>query len=294
MAPIVSIIVPLYNCERFIAQTIESVIQQTVQSFELLVIDDGSTDGSRQIVNEYAMQDERVKYSYQENAGVSVARNRGFKKSKGRFVAFLDSDDVWLPDNLSLKLKKFEDDDIGLVHSDGLLIDEEAKRSETILSGMEGRVLEAMLLWDGTQIPGPSSVLIRRDVLEAVGLFDENLSTAADKDLFIRIASQYRIGRLPEVTWYYRIHGNNMHKNIAVMERDILRIYAKARSSNLFFTRNFERKCFSTMYLILAASWAGDGKSLRKSLPFVWRALWLNPGLIFSIVHRAFNRWILG
>jgi glycosyltransferase involved in cell wall biosynthesis len=293
MTPLVSIIVPIYNCERFIAETLKSTIQQSFLDFEILIVDDGSTDRSRSIINEFVMIDSRVKYIYQENAGVSAARNNGFRHSKGQYIAFLDSDDVWLPENLRTKLERFKGGDIGLVHSDGLVIDQYSQKTETILKGTEGNVLDAMLLWRGTQIPGPSSILVKREVLETVGLFDENLSTAADKDLFIRIASRYKIARIEQVTWYYRIHGSNMHKDIATMERDILRLYRKAKEANLFVTEDFEKQCFSAMYLILAASWAGDGKNLRRSFPFVLRALRINPALIFNVTARAINRWVL-
>jgi glycosyltransferase involved in cell wall biosynthesis len=293
MSASVSIIIPAYNCERFISETIESVIDQTFRNFEVLIVDDGSTDGLKRIVDEFATRDTRIKYMYQKNRGVSSARNFGFRESHGKFIAFLDSDDVWLPENLELKVNRFDRDNVGLVHSDASIINEHSEKNQSILRGMEGDVLDALLLWDGTQIPGPSSILIRRDVLDTVGLFDESLSTAADKDLFIRIAARYKIGRIDQVTWKYRIHSNNMHKNIPAMEADVLFMYRKARSMNLFKTKAFEKKCFSVMYLILAATWAGDGGDLKKSFLYFLRAFRSDPPVIFSVMRRVVNRWIL-
>lgn len=293
MSPLVSVIIPAYNAERFISETIESVVNQTFSDFELLIVDDGSTDNQKKIIKEFAASDNRIRYIHQLNEGVSAARNNGFKNSCGQFIAFLDADDVWLPDNLALKINRFGSDEVGLVHSDAMVINEASEKIEGTICGIEGDLLDPLLLWDGTQIPGPSSILVKREVMEAIGVFDEKLSTAADKDFFIRVAAQYRIGRVSQVTWKYRLHRKNMHKNISVMEADILLLYQKARNSKLFHNKDFEKKCFSAMYLILAASWAGDGKNVRRSLIFVWQAVKINPPVILYVVKRLVNKWLL-
>lgn len=292
MPPLVSIIIPAYNCAKFISETVGSVMHQTFRNFEVLIVDDGSTDGLESIGRAFADWDSRIKYIYQPNQGVSVARNNGFRSARGAFIAFLDADDVWLEDNLQAKIERFSLDNVGLVHSDAIIIDEYSRKSTSTLSGMEGNLLDPLLLWNGTQIPGPSSVLIRREVLEAVGLFDEDMSTAADKDLFIRIASQFKIGRVDRVTWCYRIHENNMHKNLQVMEKDVLRLYRKAHDSQLFRSKTFERKCFSAMYLVLAASWAGDGKDITRAFLFFAHAVRTDPQVILNVVPRLLNRWV--
>ena len=212
ISALVSIIIPVHNGARFISETVESVLAQTFTDFELLIVDDGSTDGLNVIVNEFIARDPRIKYIHQENQGVSAARNTGFRSSGGRFIAFLDADDVWLCDNLQVKVERLQSEDTGLVHSDAIMIDEHSKIIGPTLSGMEGNLLDSFLSWDGTQVPGPSSVLMRREVLETVGVFDEDMSTAADKDLFIRVATSFKISRVDRITWYYRIHNDNMHK----------------------------------------------------------------------------------
>lgn len=293
MRPFVSIIIPLYNCERFIAETIESVSQQTFGNFEVLLVDDGSTDKTKSIVDRFVSRDNRFKYIYQTNKGVSAARNAGFKQSTGSYIAFLDSDDVWHADNLDLKLDRFDQDNVGLVHSDADVINELSTKTDAVLRGSEGDVLDALLMWDGTQIPGPSSILVKREVLDAVGLFDEDLSTAADKDLFIRIAARFKVGRVNKVTWQYRLHKGNMHKNIYAMEADVLVLYEKAREMKLFRTLAFERKCLANTYLILAASWAGDGRNVRRAFLFLLHAVRKHPPVIFNVTRRAMKRWIL-
>lgn len=292
MPPVVSIIIPVYNCRKFIAEALESVIQQTFRDFEALIVDDGSTDDLRVIADHYVKMDSRIKYLYQLNRGVSAARNSGFKYSSGKFIAFLDSDDVWLKNNIELKLRKLEEGVFGLVHSDAELINESSDRIHGVLQGREGDLLEGLLSWEDTQIPGPSSILMRRAVIEEVGPFDENLSTAADLDLFIRVAARYKIGRVDQVTWRYRKHVGNMHKSIDLMEHDVLLIFRKAKELNLFTTAAFERKCFSTTYLILAASWAGDGRNVRRALSFLIMAVRNEPRVILNVVRRAVN-WII-
>lgn len=290
MSPIVSIIVPVYNCERFISETLESIVRQTFRDFELLIIDDGSTDDSKLIIKHFGTLDARLKYVYQPNKGVSAARNNGFRQASGKFLAFLDSDDVWLNNNLELKLRKFEEGTFGLVHSDAELINESSEKVDATLQGREGDLLDGLLSWNGTQVPGPSSILVRRRVLDIVGLFDENLSTAADMDLFIRVAAKFRIGRVDQVTWQYRIHSKNMHQNIGAMEHDVLLIYSKARQLGLFRTRAFERRCFSIAYLILSASWWADGRNKERAFKCLGKALFNEPLVIIDVIHRVVKR----
>lgn len=288
--PLISIIIPAYNSSRFIEGTILSVLNQSYKAFELLIVDDGSTDNQKEIVQRMAEHDNRIQYFYQQNQGVSAARNFGFKKSTGEYVAFLDSDDIWLPDNLRLKIKKFETGNYGLVHSDAIIIDENSCDTEDKLQGAEGMILEEMLAWEGTRIPGPSSVLVKRSVIDQVGLFDENLSTSADQDFFLRIAARFEIGRVPEVTWKYRVHKGNMHSNISLMERDVLYVYQKAYNNKLFKTEPFARRCFAKMYLVLAASWAGDGKNLKRAAYFLIKALLIRPDKIVYVFRRVLSR----
>lgn len=115
---IVSIITPVYNAEEFIVETIESVLKQTYKSFEYLLIDDCSTDSSPAIIKGYAEKDNRIKYiKLQENSGAAVARNTGLENAKGRYIAFLDSDDVWYPEKLEKQLKFMTDNNLGFTYT---------------------------------------------------------------------------------------------------------------------------------------------------------------------------------
>ena len=286
MSVLVSVIIPSYNSEKYIEETIQSVLKQSEQDVEIIVVDDGSPDKQADVIKRIAKIDSRVKYIYQDNQGVCSARNHGYQLSRGKFIAFLDSDDVWLPNNLEVKIEKFSQGSFGLVHSDAVVINEHSEIQKEVLSGNEGDLIDEMLAWESTQIPGPSSILVKRKVYETIGGFDINLSTAADQDFFLRIASKYKIGRVPAVTWQYRIHDQNMHSNIAVMEKDVLYVYNKALKNNFFKSISFENKCFANMYLILAASWAGDGKNKIKGLQFGLKAIRRNPKIIKKLVNK--------
>ncbi len=289
--PLISVVIPAYNSEKFIEETLRSVMIQSHKNIEIIVVDDGSTDGQKEKISRLAENDSRIQYIYQENQGVSAARNRGFAQSKGTYLAFLDSDDVWLHDNLESKLVKIESGHYGLVHSDGFVMNENSYPTGQIISGNEGMLLDDLLALKDTQVPGPSSILVKREVVETVGLFDQQLSTSADHEFFVRVAARFRIGRLPKPTWSYRIHPFNMHKRIALMEKDFLYEFQKASSNHFFKNKSFERKCYANMYLILAASWAKDGQNIRRGLYFTILALKSHPVAVTNISKRILKKW---
>lgn len=277
-APLVSVIIPAYKAANYIEETIHSVLQQTHQNLELIVVDDGSPDHQDDLIWPFVEADKRVQYVQQQNSGVSVARNNGFSYSKGEFIAFLDADDVWLPENLEKKLALFaEDKELGLVHSDLAVIDSQSNLTGETKCGKAGYILEDLLAWNGTCVPTPSSILVKREVVEKVGGFDPQLSNAADQEFFFRVANAYKIGRVPEVTWHYRVHDNNMHSNIAVMEKDALLAYQRAEENQLFKSKAFRNQCFANMYWIVGASWWGDGHNKTKGMQYLLKATRTHP-----------------
>lgn len=287
----VSVVIPAYNAQLYLHETLQSVRDQTYPNFEVIVVDDGSIDGTSRIAQKFVEDDSRFRHLKQQNKGVSVARNVGFNLSNGDYIAFLDADDVWLPNNLELKVSLLNESDYGLVHSSGVVIKADSTPTSKQLTGAEGNLLDYMLRWCGTSVPGPSSILVDRKTIEKAGLFDERLSTSADHDFFLRVAKVCKIGKVPQVTWKYRLHANNMHKNIARMEKDILLVYKKANLNGLFRSVGFERTCRSNMLLILAASWAGDGGNFLKGSIFFFRALLTHPGSLSMIVKRLYRKW---
>lgn len=270
----VTVIIPAYKAEKYIQETILSVLRQTYEHLECLVIDDGSPDQLGEIVKKLAIKDTRLKYFRQKNAGVSAARNFGIAQAKGNYLAFLDADDVWGEDNLLLKVKLLvKDKEAGLVHSDGGCIDQQSRPIGEVIQGKEGWLLDALLAWEGTCVPPPSSILVRKEVVQKIGAFHPNLSNNADQEFYFRLAAHYKIIRLAQVSWYYRIHDQQMHVNIPLLEKDTLRAYYLAQKNNLFRSQFYRRYCYANMYLILAACWWGDGNNKLKGIKYLIKAL---------------------
>ncbi|MEP1034896.1 glycosyltransferase [Ekhidna sp.] len=286
--PRVSVIIPVYNGENFISETINSVLKQSFKDFEIILVDDGSKDNTKKILESFS--DQRLKVLHIENRGVSNARNVGYKESKADFLAFLDADDLWLPERLYETVAYLDAHiEVGLVHTHMAVIDENSKENGDVYAGKEGDILEDLLLWNGCCIPAPSSILMRREVLENIGLFDTNLSTAADQEIFFRIANQYKIGMVSKVLGLYRIHGENMHLNIVRMEKEHIYAYNKAFKLDLYKNRSFKRKCYSNMYMILAGSYWVQGANKKRAIIMIMKSLQSD----FSNVMRKLLKKIL-
>lgn len=286
---LVSVIIPAYKSAEYIEETILSVASQSHGNIEILVVDDGSPDNQNQVISSLAKDLPNLRLITQNNAGVSAARNHGFKKSKGQFLAFLDSDDTWKTNRIEVFLKKFESGDFGLVHSDVEIINEKSVPNGEINSGLEGEVLDDLLLWDECVIPAPSSILVKREVLEKVGLFDTDLSTAADQEFFFRVANQFKIGRIPEILGGYRVHDSNMSKNVPLLERDHELAYKKAKDNKLFKTSAFRNRCVSNMRMIIAASYWGDYNSKIKGVTLLCKAIITYPRNTAKLLKKVFR-----
>ena len=286
MDDLVSIIIPAYNAASFIAETIDSVIQQSFQHWELIVVDDGSQDSTAEKVKAFA-EDSRISYHFKKNEGVSIARNTGYSLSKGLFLAFLDADDIWKPQRLHKMLERFkEDGEIGLVHSYIQEINSQSQPLQKVHRGKEGFILDRLLLWDGCTIPNPSSILVKREVVEKVGGFSPELSTAADQEFFFRVAASFKIGMVKEILSFYRMHDDNMHKDIQHMEEDHCKAYQLAERNKLFSNQLFKRRCYANLYFILGNSWWVDGRNKWKGIKFWVRALSNNPFLIERFIKK--------
>ncbi len=218
----VSVIIPTYNCVRFLSESIQSALSQTYQDFEIIIIDDGSKDNTREIVEGFIQRNPgKIRYIYQENGGLAVARNTGIKNSNGKYIALLDSDDTWLPNRLSAQIPIMESDSkIGLVHANITRINEEGQPVRTPSRDREfllGDIFEYIFLRK-TDIACPT-VLFRRECCDKVGLFDEYLTRLGceDRELWLRITQHYKVGYVDEVLAHYRILNNSMSKNLEKM-----------------------------------------------------------------------------
>ncbi|MBW1816027.1 MAG: glycosyltransferase [Deltaproteobacteria bacterium] len=204
---LISCIVPVYNGERYLGDALDSIIAQTYQSLEIIVVDDGSTDDTASVASSYG---DRIRYFFQPNAGPTAARNLGLGVAQGEFVAFLDADDLWHEEKLRRQMACFE------------------KRSELALC-----ITMVQNFWSqqlhqeekrfrghrlSKPIPGYSAVtlLARRILFETVGVFNERLQHSADTDWFLRAAAKGApIELLPDVLVYRRLHENNRSREMS-------------------------------------------------------------------------------
>jgi glycosyltransferase involved in cell wall biosynthesis len=211
--PLVSVIIPVYNGDRYIAQAVESVLNQTYHSYEVVVVDDGSTDDTQRILQGYG---DRLHAIWQENQGVAIARNRGIQASQGELVAFLDADDFFLPDKLAGQVAVFAaQPSLGIVHSGWQRVNAQGE-CLTVVEPWEKVPhlnLEAWLRWKPVL---PSAMMFRREWLERVGGFDPRFPPAEDTELVLRLAaSGCQADWLRQVTVCYRQHDQSaMHQGL--------------------------------------------------------------------------------
>jgi glycosyltransferase involved in cell wall biosynthesis len=218
--PKVSVVVPTYNSGRFLGRALQSVLDQTFQDWELIVVDDGSTDDTQEVMA--AFQGPCIRYAYQENRGAPAALNAGIRLARGVYIAFLGADDRWLPEKLALQVAQLDSLPlkVAMVYTDLHLLNLE---DETILGRFlegrdppRGKVLSQLLHTDGSFIH-PCASLIRREVFERVGLFDEGLKTHEDWDLWVRIARVYEVEALDIPLAMYGRRPSQLTKDIQQM-----------------------------------------------------------------------------
>jgi glycosyltransferase involved in cell wall biosynthesis len=270
--PLVSVIIPNYNYANYLRQAIDSVLLQTYSNIEIIVVDDGSKDASKEILKSYG---DKISVIFQQNSGVSAARNNGFAASKGEFIAFLDADDFWIPEKIAKQIDLFQSNpNLGFVHVGVQYVDAQNEPIKDLTDGQEGWVSEEFLLLDRPVVmSGGSGMMMPRRVLEKIGGFDPELSTCADWDLFYRISCIYEFGFLPEILLKYRIHDSNMHGNIQRMEREMLHGYQKAFSKESSKLQKIKRTAYGNLHKVLAGSYfyaQEYGNFLKHSLISVW------------------------
>jgi len=220
--PLISIVMPVFNGESFLAEAIESVLAQSYQNFELIVVDDGSTDLSAHIVQSFRAQSTKIQLLKQVNQGVTAARNRGILAGTGSYVAFLDQDDVWMPTALHYHLEA-NDEDPNLGYT---------------LSHLECFLAENCQLpaWFGIQSVGvpqvgymPGTLMAKRVVFDELGLFEQQYTVSSDADWFARAHdSKVKIGIVSQVTLRRRIHHQNQSANSALIQGELFRLLCES------------------------------------------------------------------
>lgn len=293
--PLVSVVVPAYNAEGYITETLKSVLSQTYQNLEVLVVDDGSQDKTPEIVRSLTAQDCRVKLIQQANSGVSAARNLAITHAKGEFIAPVDADDIWFPQKLEKQVKCMLEggEKVGLVYAWSLYIDE----NDSIIWGysgfkffnsVEGNILMPLVFRN--LLSNGSSPLVRRTCFEAVGSYNKMVEPCEDWDMYLRIADRYEFRVVSEFLIGYRQYTNSHSANTKAMESSYRLMIEGVRQRSPFIPESihcWSKSCFYT-YIALKSCFICDYLSTLKYLSQAIKAdlfLLLNPCIYRLLVR---------
>lgn len=280
-------IVPAFNAAIYIRQTLDSVLAQTYRKFEVIIVDDGSSDPTARIVEEFVARDSRFHLVRQSNAGVGAARNAAIERAQGKYLAPLDADDLWSPQKLAMQVACMERSGVntGLVYCSSTLIDEQGKllhSGET--KTLEGRLRHAMVL---KNLLGNASVpLFRTSALEKVGLYltraeEQGGQGCEDWDLALRIAENFEIGVVPEHLVGYRQCASAMSVNVAGMDASFATVMRRARQRNRDLPPAAFRWSAGYFYQYIAEK-CYESQHYPSCIRYLSRAINANPVLLLN------------
>jgi len=280
-SPLVSIIIPCYNGGAFINEAISSILAQTYTNWELIIIDDGSTDNSKEIITS-RLDNKKIRLlENKRNLGIARTKNKGVRNSKGEFLAFLDQDDVWAEDKLRLQAARLKaDPDLAIVCT-GMFFTDPALNKTSVFTGYDDtnqeRALKELYI---TPINSSSIMMIRRSALESDAPFNENLRGWDDYELLMRLAVRYKIGYIKEPLVKKRIHAGGAQRLTEVTREEemvfkdvldlhpFLRQYKKERDAAFFLGRATEY--LQSGDLRAARRLAGKRLGIRPLSPASW------------------------
>lgn len=301
-SPRVSVVMPIYNAASYLSGTLMSVLQQCLQDWELVAVDDGSTDASAEIVLNVARKDTRVTLLRQEHAGVSSARNRGVAESHAPLIAFLDADDLWHPNKLRSHLEYHW-------HDPGLAMSFSQVEFLTpcgiptgVLTSHPGQPLRPVDLLSENPTTTTSNWVVRRDVFEAVGGFLADLNYSEDLEWLLRLScdGRWRIGPIQRVLTYYRTSTDGLSSSLACMEQGWLRLirevshYAPELVEREFAAAQAVHLRYLARRSLRLRSDPGQGADfLRRAFASHWRRLVLQPRRSFGTAIAVLGRLML-
>ena len=277
----VSVVITCYNYGKYLQGCIESVLSQTYQDFEIIVVNDGSTDNTDEVMRGF-LSIEKIHYIKQKNGGQANAKNIGIRNSKGEYIAFLDADDLWARTKLEKEIPLFSDSQVGVVYSRSRYINEEGKEISFELSGKylrprKGRVTEYLII--DNFVPFSSSV-VRRQCFAKFGGFDESLKMSIDWDLWLRISTNYDFDYVDEPLLLYRLgHPGQMSRNAEERQRcsdrimdNFIQKYPETISNNVLTK--------AKAYTYCSRAWRLSGFDLKKSSTLYMKAIKERPGYV--------------
>lgn len=292
-SPIVSVVIPTHNRSALVKRAVESVLAQTYESYEVIVVDDASTDNTAEVVKSF--DDSRIWYlRHDTNRHASASRNTGSQAATGRYIAYLDDDDEWLPDKLAKQIELIENasGEIGMVYC-WLDYFDAGRVVAQLHPSLRGRVFGEVL--DKQRLGNSSTLLVRREVFDTVGGFDENLFRGNDGDFIRRVALRYAVDVVPEVL--VKVHVGHGSARITSSNEQGTRNAIKSQAVKL---TKFEeelpkyRRQTATIYAIMAHHYVELGE-WRQALLHYMRALrWhVGAGLVYFNMLRSVKAGVL-
>ena len=291
--PEVSVIIPTYNSARYLVEAVDSVLAQSYKDFEILVIDDGSTDETTAVMSKYGPT---VRYIRQKNGGVSAARNKGIEESTGRYVAFLDADDTWLPNKLERQISELKaHSDHRFCYSDFIPVTSDLKPLVVERIDPQGKALDDLLL-RGNVVGSICTVLCERSLFDLVGGFDPSLSQCADWDMWVRLAGITDFLYLKDRLVTYRKHETNMSGNARLLELDSVRVLEKGFANPDLPKRTASRRraAMARNYMVLAGNYY-HSRSYKDFLRCTARAVFMDfrqIGRLLAYPARLLGQWL--
>ncbi len=275
--PAVSVILPAYNQATYLGQAVQSVLNQSYIDFELIVIDDGSTDHTKQVACSF--NDPRLRYIYQDNQGLSAARNTGIRESKGPYLTYLDSDDLFLPAKLAHLCQVLDErPEIGFVAGQAVPIDEQGNPIGKIFNKPLPEDRRQLLLGNPLHV---GSVMLRRSWQEKVGFFDTGLRSYEDWDMWLRLVKAgCPMDWIARPVSLYRFHGAQMTRQGAQMTEATFAVLDKIFSDPSLPSswRQYHDRAYSNAYLRAAAQ-AYSAQDYANAKAYLLEAVALNPDL---------------
>ncbi|MEG5067316.1 glycosyltransferase family A protein [Microcoleus sp. B3-A4] len=276
--PLVSVIIPAYNAEQFIEETLKSVLAQTYPEIEVLVVDDGSQDRTAEIVEKISKKHSRVQLLKQQNAGVAAARNLAIQKSRGEYIAPIDADDIWYPENIEKQVQCMREGEpsLGVVYSWSLDIDENGFLTGGIRAfTIEGEVYETLICHNF--LGNASASMIRRSALDKVGFYDtsyieKSAQGCEDWDLYLRLAEYYQFGVVPEFLIGYRKVYTSMSSNYVAMAKSHALMLQDVKQRHPEIPEFLHRLSASNFLMYLAHQSSRNGSD-RTALFWLFQAL---------------------
>ena len=283
-SPLVSVVMPVHDGERFLSEALASVLAQTHGPLECIVVDDGSHDRSADIAAAHG-----VKVVSQAQRGTAAARNTGVRAARGELIAFLDQDDLWEPGKIERQVALFrERPEVGFVYCGLRLIDADGRELGQSAPPEPERVLHHTLLNVPPYVSLAQTGVVRRDVFWAVGGFDESIAICEDSDLVWRLAAAVPLAAVAEPLASYRRHRAQKHLDLAAFERNEGPMLRKAFASGLLppEAQALEREAFANLAFMLVHEHRRRAGGVR-TLPYLWRAFRLAPGRFTRLALRA-------